>query len=53
MFMRGSLNFQEVHQGYWGAISLLEVFNDFKLEWAMIGAHGREGLFLFWNLILD
>jgi hypothetical protein len=51
--MHGSFNFQELHQGYWGVISLSRVFINFKLEWAVIGAHGHGGLFLFWNLILD
>jgi hypothetical protein len=30
--VRNSLNFQELHQGYWGVIRLLGVFNDFMLE---------------------
>jgi hypothetical protein len=34
-------------------IKLLKILNDFQLEWAVMGAHGHGGLFLFWNSILD
>jgi hypothetical protein len=46
--MHSSFNFQELHKGYWGVIKLLRVFNDFKLKWGMMGAHGcMEGCFCF------
>jgi hypothetical protein len=46
--MYGIFNFQKLHQGYWGVINLSKVFIDFKLRWAVIGAHDHGGLFLFW-----
>jgi hypothetical protein len=46
--MRGSLNFQELHQGHWGVIRLLGVFDDFKLKWGMMGVHHlMKGCFCF------
>ncbi len=51
--MHGNFNFQKLHQGYWGVIRLLGVFNNFKLKWSVMGVYGYGGLFSFWNLILD
>jgi len=51
--MHSRFNFRELYQGYWGVKRLLKFFNDYKLQWAMMGVHGLGGLFLFWNLILD
>jgi hypothetical protein len=46
--MRGSLNFQESHQGYWGVIKQSKVFNDFKLKWGMMDVrHCMGGCFCF------
>ncbi len=30
--VHNSFNFQELHQGYWGVIRLLGIFNNFMLE---------------------
>jgi hypothetical protein len=48
--MCGSLNFWELHQGYWNGVRLLKAFSDFV---GMPSVHGAKGvIFFFWNALL-
>jgi hypothetical protein len=48
--MHDSLNFQELHKGYWGVIRLLGVFIDFMLQCEMMGVHGCMGGFFCFGI---
>jgi hypothetical protein len=50
--MCGSLNFQELHKGYWGVVKLLRVFNELHVGINNDECIGLHGGFFFWKFVI-